>query len=157
MNEVLKEFQTLPRFTDGRINYSNSKRAPVITCFIKYKDKILLLKRSNKVGSYKEKWGAVSGYIDEDRDLTQTAFNEVEEELGIKKENVLTLKQGERYELFDPAIGRTWIICPFLLELKDAPELILDWEHTEFKWINPEEINDYDIDIGLDETLKKVL
>jgi len=39
---TIKEFANkLPKFPDGRIDYSNSDIAPVITVFIKHKDKIL--------------------------------------------------------------------------------------------------------------------
>ena len=47
---IIKEFANkLPKFPDGRIDYSSSDIAPVITVFVKHKDKILLLKRSDKV------------------------------------------------------------------------------------------------------------
>ncbi len=45
--------ESLPRFEDGRINYTTSKTAPVVTVFIGYGNKFLLLKRSHKVQNYK--------------------------------------------------------------------------------------------------------
>ena len=36
-SQIQKFSDKLPKFPDGRINYSNSKIAPVITIFIKYK------------------------------------------------------------------------------------------------------------------------
>ena len=48
--EIVKELsKTLPRFPDGRIDYSNSDVAPVVTIFVEYGNKILLLRRSDKV------------------------------------------------------------------------------------------------------------
>ena len=39
---LLKELsEKLPKFEDGRIDYSNSDKAPVITVFVKYRDDIL--------------------------------------------------------------------------------------------------------------------
>jgi 8-oxo-dGTP diphosphatase len=157
MLDVLKEFLNLPRFPDGRINYSTSKRAPVITCFVMYNGKLLLLKRSDKVSTYKGKWSVVAGYIDEDVDLKEKALSEVNEELGIRKEDAEPIKMGEFHEVIDDTIKKTWLIYPFLLKLKKAPKIVIDFEHTEFKWINPEDIGKYDVDIGLDVTLKKVL
>jgi hypothetical protein len=59
---LLDEFsKILPKFPDGRINYTTSQRCPVITCFVMYEGKILLLKRSDKVGTYKGFWNSVSG------------------------------------------------------------------------------------------------
>ena len=45
---ILKEFDRLPKFPDGRIDYSNSDKAPVLTCFVRFEDEILLLKRSEE-------------------------------------------------------------------------------------------------------------
>ena len=47
--------------------------------------------------------------------------------------------------------------APVLVELKDKSEIKLDWEHTEFKWIKPEEMKNYDTVTSLDKSLKKVI
>ncbi len=53
LEKILQEFsEKLPKFPDGRIDYSGSDKAPVLTCFVKFGDKILLLKRSDKVRTY---------------------------------------------------------------------------------------------------------
>ena len=41
----------------------------VVTCILQYKNKILILKRSNKVGTYKEMWGGVAGFVEENATL----------------------------------------------------------------------------------------
>ena len=70
--ETLRELaKKLPKFPDGRIDYSNSDTALVITVFIKNKDKILLLKRSSKVSTYQGKWNTVAGYIDEPKPIRE--------------------------------------------------------------------------------------
>jgi len=80
--KLLKEFsKKLPKFEDGRINYSCSDEAPVITIFVRYKDKILLLKRSDKVAAYKGKWNTIAGYLDEIRPNKRKNFR------GIKRRN----------------------------------------------------------------------
>jgi len=66
LNDILIELsKELPKFPDGRIDYTHAHKAPGMTCFIKFKDKILLLERSNQVSTYKGMWGSVAGYIDE--------------------------------------------------------------------------------------------
>jgi isopentenyldiphosphate isomerase len=128
--KIIKEFsEKLPHFPDGRINYSNSDIAPVVTCFLKDKDKILLLKRSDKVRTYKGKWNTVAGYLDEPKTIREKALEK----------------------------HKTWITCPVLIELKNKPEIKLDWEHTEYKWINPEELISFDIVPKLDKSLRRVL
>ena len=48
-NTIKELYVKLPKFEDGRIDYSNSSVAPVVTIFIKYKNKILLLKEAIKL------------------------------------------------------------------------------------------------------------
>jgi len=50
-----------------RVDYTNSKIAPVLICFIKHKDKFLLLKRSDKVLAYKNLWSVLAGFIDDEK------------------------------------------------------------------------------------------
>lgn len=147
----------LPKFPDGRINYSNSNIAPVVTVFVKYKDKILLLKRSDRVRMYQGKWFAVAGHLDELKSLHKKAMEELQEEAGIKKNNILSIHIGKPYRFTDVDVNNTWIIHPVLVKLKNRPSIKLDWEHTEYKWIKPEELKNFDIIPKLDKSLKRVL
>ena len=55
VKKILQPFvETLPRFPDGRIDYSHANKAPVITVFVFSNDHMLLLKRSEKVKSEKK-------------------------------------------------------------------------------------------------------
>ncbi len=156
-NLMLKEFDGLPRFPDGRIDYSNSDKAPVVTCFVRFEDKILLLKRSKRVHTYQGKWHTVAGYIDEPKPIRQKALEELEEELSIPSKDVSRFTAGEPYEFFDEGAKKSWIVHPVLVELKKKPEVRLDWEHTEFKWISPDEVEGYDTVPNLDESLRRVV
>lgn len=158
--KIIKNFsEKLPHFPDGRINYSNSDTAPVLTCFLKYKNKILLLKRSDKVRTYQGKWNTVAGYLDEPKSIREKALEEIQEELGIKENNILLINIGKYYKFTDNEIEKhkTWITCPVLAELKNEPEIRLDREHTRYKWISPKELTNFDIVPKLDESLKRVL
>jgi len=156
VRQILKEFSQLPRFPDGRIDYSRSDRAPVVTCFIQFEGKILLLKRSDRVHTYQGKWNTVAGYLDEPKTIRQKAIGELEEELGIQHHNISRITLGLSYEFFDPGANKSWLVHPVLVELKKRPQIKLDWEHTEFKWISPHEIGLYDTVPRLEESLKRV-
>jgi hypothetical protein len=55
----LREFsKKLPKFEDGRIDYTNSDSAPGLNVFLEHEGKILIMKRSNKVGAYRKTWEA---------------------------------------------------------------------------------------------------
>ena len=156
--EVLREFsEKLPKFSDGRIDYSDSDKAPVLTCFVKYEDKILLLKRSDKVRVYQGLWNSVAGYLDEFRPLEEKVLEELREELNITPELIKQTKLGQPYELTDNKAQKIWVVFPVLVELNEEPVIKLDWEHTDFKWIDPADLKNFDIVPDLDKTLARVL
>ena len=157
-SELLNKFdKILPHFDDGRINYTGAKEAPVINCFIKFQNEILLLKRSEKVSSYQGKWNSIGGFIDEAVSLENKAITEAKEELGITEENIKSIQTGKRIDFYDKDIDITWYIFPVLIELKAKPEIKLDWEHTDFVWINPEDLNKYDTVSDLENILKALI
>jgi 8-oxo-dGTP pyrophosphatase MutT (NUDIX family) len=157
IESLLREFADLPRRADGRIDYSHSDKAPVVTCFVKYSDRILVLKRSDQVRAYRGKWCTVAGYIDEPKPVRAKALQELEEELGISEADVSSVVTGAAYEFFDAEARKTWIVHPVLAELRDKPKITLDWEHTELAWILPGEIRRYDTVPKLEESLRRVL
>jgi len=153
---VVEEFaKKLPKFPDGRINYSSSNIAPVTTVFIKYKSRILLLKRSYKVSTYRGKWNSVSGYLDEIVPIREKILEELREEVGIDEDKILSIYVGKDYEFTHNK--KTWNVYPALANLKNKPTIKLDWEHTEYKWIKPEELKNFDTVPELDRGLKIVL
>jgi 8-oxo-dGTP pyrophosphatase MutT (NUDIX family) len=158
--EIYKKLKVLekklPKFPDGRINYSKSKECLVLTVFIAYKEKILLLKRSRNVGTYKNKWNTVTGYIDEKKPIIDKIIEELEEEISINKENILSYNIFESFEFEDKKINKKWIIYPSIIELKEKPKIKLDWEHSEYKWIHPRDLLKYDTVPNLDLSLNKI-
>jgi len=151
IEEIGKE---LPRFEDGRINYRTSDKAPVVSIFVTYKDDILLLKRSDKVRTYQGKWNTVAGYLDEIKPIKEKVLEELQEELKITESDIENIHFGEFYELHDPQINKTWFVQPVLVIVKEKPEIEIDWEHVEFKWIKKEEISNFDIVPGIEKSLE---
>jgi len=149
--------EKLPHFPDGRIDYTNSDTAPVITIFICLEDKVLLLKRSEKVLTYKGKWNTVAGYLDEVTPIRDKVLEELSEELGIIKKDISLIKIGESYTFSDPIAKKTWIIYPVKVELYHDVAIVLDWEHTEYVWINPKDIDMFDTVPNAKISLKKAL
>jgi len=134
----------LPKFPDGRINYHHADTALVLTVFVQYNDKILLLKRSDKVSTYKGKWNTVTGYLDEPRPLLEKIHAELQEELGITEDIIESYHIGEFFSFTDPTVQKTWIVHPAIVTLNRLPRITLDWEHTDYVWIDPEDMTQYD-------------
>ena len=55
----------------------------IVTSFLKHNDKVLILKRSNKVKTMKGLWAGVSGIIENNESPLERAKIEIFEELGI--------------------------------------------------------------------------
>ena len=117
----------------------------IVTSFIKNDDRILILKRSDKVKSMKCLWAGVSGIIDKN-DSTPLARAKIEilEETGINEEEIELLKANERMKIESVQYkNHEWNIFPFLFKTKNL-EIKLNWENSEFKWIKPNEIKNYE-------------
>ena len=151
---IKKMSEKLPKFPDGRIDYTNAETCLVISIFIRCKNEILILKRSDKVGSFRGKRNTVSGYMDEPKSIIEKAFEEIKEELGISPEFIYSIKIGKKYKTKMSGIKKTWIVHPVVVELKEKPDLKLDWEHTEFRWIKPQQIKDFDVVDKLEKAFK---
>lgn len=153
----IEEFdRKLPHFVDGRIDYRNSREAAIATIFIGYRGKILLLKRSDKVGNYKGRWSTVTGYLDEVLPIEEQIKRELEEELGISMEQIQSLIIADYLRIEDGIINKIWYGVPALAKFKEKPHFRLDWEHSEFRWVWPEEIKNYQTVPDLDTNLKSV-
>ena len=63
-------------------------KTKIVTTFLKNSDKILLLKRSQKVKSMKNLWAGISGIIEGDEEPVKRAKIEVYEEVGIGESNI---------------------------------------------------------------------
>ena len=129
----------------------------VVTCFLEYKDKILILKRSNCVSTYQGKWAGISGYIDNpSNNPTDQAYKEIQEETCLTTDDIKLVKQGIPFEIIDIAIKNKWIVHPYLFHIKSKEKISIDWEHLEMKWISPEEISLYHTVPNLKKSWKKV-
>src|SRR3989338_9189804 len=93
--DVLRLGLGLPRFADGRIDYTHAAEAPVLNCFVLHKGKLLLLLRSGEVGWMKNRWHIVAGFLDEERTLREKIIEELEEELGIAEHSIADMAVGE--------------------------------------------------------------
>jgi len=127
----------------------------VVTCFLEQRKLILILKRSNKVGTYQRAWAGVSGYIE--TDPLDQAYSEIREETGLFKNNIRLVTQGKTVEVVDEKLNRKWIVHPFLFHVLDPDKIMIDWEHTETKWIKPGDLSKYSTVPGLSRALASVM
>src|ERR1700745_1266877 len=92
---------------------------PVVTNFLLRFDgsepRLCLVRRSQKVGSYHQHWAGISGFIEPGVSPEEQAYTEIREEVGLQKEQVRLLRRGQVVEHSDEALGRRWLVHPFLV------------------------------------------
>ena len=116
----------------------------IVTSFIKDNEKLLILKRSDKVQSMKGLWAGISGIIEKNEEPLKRAKIEIFEEVGIIEDKITLVRSVKEMRINSPQYeNHDWEIFPFLFEAKN-PIIKLNWENSEFKWINKEELKNYD-------------
>jgi len=132
------------------------KKISVVTSFLEHDGKILILRRSDKVRTMKHQWAGISGYIESNETPLERALKEIEEEVGLRKEDVKLVKAAEPLEVPDKERDILWIVNPHIFKTSNT-NIRLDWEHDQYKWIDFEEIANYDTVLMLKETLLRCL
>jgi 8-oxo-dGTP diphosphatase len=132
-------------------------RNNIVTAFIEYQGKLLLLRRSQKVKTMKGKWAGVSGYIETPEGPLTQAIKEIQEETGLTSEKIKVLNEGKPMDSPDNMRpdNITWVVHPFYFHAS-TNIINLDWEHDQYEWINPKEIENYDTVPRLKEALESV-
>ncbi len=119
----------------GTVELPAVEAKPVVSAFLRNRGRFLVVRRSDRVGSFQGRWSAVSGYVEGQEDPRTRAAQEIREETGMK---------GARFRrTAEPVITRhgntAFIVHPFLF---DAPtrRVRLDWENVEYRWITPSDL-----------------
>ena len=136
---------------------SNLRFTNIVTSFIKNDDKILILKRSDKVKSMKCLWAGISGIIENNETPLTRAKIEIFEEAGIHEEQIELLKAVQQIKISASQYkNHEWNIFPFLFNAKN-PEIKLNWENSDFNWIEPSQIKNYETVPELEKILFSLL
>lgn len=124
----------------------------VVTAILKKGDKILIVKRGNRVNTFIGKWSGISGRMESTP--LESALREIEEETGIPAEHAVLIKEGSPIM----AEGENFVfkVYPFLFEVKEV-NIQLNWENTTYRWILPKDITRYKTVPKLKEVIDEVL
>ncbi|EGG42989.1 NUDIX hydrolase [Candidatus Nitrosarchaeum limnium SFB1] len=129
----------------------------IVTSFIQDGQKLLILKRSNNVKTMKGLWAGISGIIEKDEEPLKRAKIEIHEEIGISENQLKLIKSANALKINSPQYeNHEWEIFPFLFEVKN-PEIKLNWENSEFKWIIKDELKNYKTVPSLEKVLSNLL
>ncbi|EGP93299.1 NUDIX domain-containing protein [Nitrosarchaeum koreense] len=129
----------------------------IVTSFIKDEQKILILKRSDKVKTMKGLWAGISGIIEKNETPLTRAKIEIFEETGIAEDKIKLIKSAKKLRVNSPQYeNHEWEIFPFLFEAKN-PEIKLNWENSEYLWITMDELKKYNSVPSLEKVLLNLL
>jgi len=129
----------------------------IVTSFIKNNNKILILKRSEKVRTMKGLWSGVSGIIENNEKPRDRAVIEIFEEVGIEKGKISLIKTIEKMKISSPQYeNHEWEVFSFLFKTNET-KIKLNWENSEFKWIELDELKNYETVPSLEKILLNLL
>ena len=129
------------------------RKTRIVTSFLSFNSKILILRRSKKVKSMKGLWEGVSGIIENNEPPIERAKIEIFEELGIDQQYIKLIKSAKELTIESPQYrSHKWVIFPFLFATEKS-EIKLNWENSEFRWIHVNELKEF----NTVPSLKKIL
>lgn len=115
---------------------------------VAHNQKVLLLKRSEKLKQNPGQWGLPGGRLERGEQPAEGVVREIEEETKLKVSD-LKLFEARSYETDD---GMAIVI--FYVAKTDSSEVGLDWENDDYRWIDIGEIEGFDADDAVKELAK---
>lgn len=105
------------------------------------------------------KWAVCSGSIDPgDATPEAAARREIEEETQLTSADISLFRVGKPFHLCDAELQVDWTIHPFAFQLNDPDKpIVIEGEHTEYKFVAPSSISSYDTVPALDVSTRRVL
>lgn len=123
----------------GQVDYTNIRYAPVVNSVVTYQGKIFCVKRSPDMRLYPNYWDWICGFLDDSKSIEDKAREELNEELGLRDEDIESLTRGNPWIDEAPDYKKTWFIVPVLAKVK-TDTFTLDWEASEGVWFQPSEL-----------------
>lgn len=137
------------------MDYTRARWAPVVNCVVKYRDRILLVRRSRALNLYPAYWNGIGGFLDDKKSLQEKVREELREELGIPRQKIRVIRLGTIFHQEGRRYGKTWIVHPVLVEVTTG-RVRLDWEAEDYRWVRPHEVRKFKLAPGFYRVLKTI-
>lgn len=136
----------------ARVELPEVRGRPVVTAILWNRGRVLIVRRSNRVGSFQGRWSAISGFLEGREDPKSRALQEIREETGIKR---------PRFRKAVPPLharsdSTIFIVHPFRFDTAST-RVKLDWENVEYRWVRPEDLDRFRTVPRLREVVASVL
>ena len=123
---------------------------PALKAIIVKNGKILILKRTKEEDYFKEMWDIPGGRINFGEMPEKALKREVKEETGLEIEVVKPVRVWSFFKNKE----KTQVVGITMLCKYKSGEVKLSEEHRKFKWINPKEIESYNVHEGIKKDIK---
>lgn len=120
----------------GTVEIRNVRLRDTVSSLLLDGDRVLLLHRPEKARSFPGKWSLVSGSVEEGETPEQAAVREISEETFIR----LGRPDGALPAFCVREGDTVWRVHPFLFRVS-SPEVVLNRENTEFRWVPASEVD----------------
>lgn len=157
---IIRLDKELPKkILDGKevFDFEDAKVIPVVICNVFYNGKILIAKRSEKVSISQGKWSVVAGHLDRLVPVQEIILEELKEEVNIKENEIRTINATEIIEIFQKNSEKKIVVLLAWIYLKCLPEVKLNWENTEYAWVNENELLEYELGSELKPIIPKII
>lgn len=114
-----------------------------VTAIIENNEQFLFVRRDSSMGNFPNKWVFPGGKVEPGEDVVQALFRELKEETGLHLTDdfaFLSSYQFVRNEDRSSSQGLVFLVRSFNRDVKSDPTI------AEIRWINPEDIIDYQKD-----------
>jgi uncharacterized protein len=135
----------------GTFELPDVKAVPVVSAVLRNRGRILIVRRSDSVGTFRGRWSAISGYLEGRESPRSRALREVREETGMRR--IAFRAAGP--PILARADATVFIVHPFLFDAADR-KVRLDWENVEHRWIRPEELDRFETVPRLKDVVREV-
>ncbi len=124
---------------------------PALKAIIVKSGKILILRRTGKEDCFKDMWDIPGGKINFGETPEEALRREIKEETNLEVEIIKPVRVWS----FFKNNGNTQVIGVTILCRYKKGKVKLGKEHDEFRWIKPEEIENYNVHEGIKEDIKE--
>ena len=105
----------------------------------------------------KDLWAGISGIIEGSEDPLYRAKKEILEETSITENQITLVRAASQMRIDSPQYANhEWLIFPFLFSV-EKPQIILNWENSEYRWISPSDITEFQTVPSLKKVLASLL
>ena len=120
----------------GVLELSDVRAVPVVSVVLRNRGRILIVRRSEAVRSFRGRWSAISGHLEGREEPKRRAILEAREETGLRR--IAFRAAGSPVYARDAST--MYVVHPYLFDTATR-RVRLDWENVEHRWIRPGELD----------------